>query len=234
MQQHVASAPRIVMGIFTVFAGVLYGHTGFDVFINGYKSKNWKQTIGTVVQEEGETYNPYDPNKLIVPTIQYNADQKVLDPDTNQQVTIHRQFINRNYSYSFFGLSRKDVKELKLTDHLIPNTKVKLFYDPQDPKESVVVPGMSYGTLQTSALGIGCILSGLTFGLAKEDILSWSGLRKNKLAGGIFGFSMLLMLSSFSIPVFVKRQVFEGTEEERKARWIDPYIVKAEETSSNK
>ncbi|KAG2386811.1 hypothetical protein C9374_001846 [Naegleria lovaniensis] len=222
---------RIILGGAFCFAGLVYGSMGWEPFMDGYHSTTprFKETVGTVIEPHGQTYDRRDPNHLIVPVIEFKAEEKHQDSSEHSNSTTpiiaYRTLHNKVYSNLFFGLDKRDVAQLNIPQYMPPGTRVKVWYDEKDPTHSVVVPGMAWGAMETNAFALSSIITGVVLGSCADDLSKVENMKKYKVRVGILGLALVMMAASMSIPSRLRKYVLQGTEEERRKRWVDPYIV---------
>ncbi|KAF0984699.1 hypothetical protein FDP41_000598 [Naegleria fowleri] len=232
---------RIVFGSLFCVAGLIYGSFGWEPFMDGYHSTTprFKETIGTVIEPHGQTYDRRDPNHLIMPVIEFKVEEKHYENsssldndhlsssslDSRKPTIAYRTLRNKIYSNLFFGLDKRDVEQLHLPEYMPPGTRVKVWYDQKDPTHSVVVPGMAWGAMETNAFALGSCITGLVLGSCADDLSKIENLKKHKVRVGLLGFALIMMTASMMIPSRLRKYVLQGTEEERRKRWVDPYIV---------
>lgn len=219
-------AARLMMGGLVCSTGVLFGTVGYEPFVNGIKSKNWKQVTGVVVEPAGESYELLDPSRLLLPVVEFKIEEHVKEtPEQVKPTIVYRTLTNKTYSYELFGLNRNDIGQLHITEHIRPGTHVTVRYDESNPTNNVIVPGYNIASGGVMMLSLTGILSGIIIAMSKEEILAWNNFKKFKIRSGILSASLVAVGICAYLPSVVKKQILSHTDEEIKKKWIDPYIV---------
>lgn len=140
---------RASSGLLFALAGLLLGIGmlcwGTTTIVRATQSESWSSTQGTVLFAEVEKQTRYRRNSKGVRTT-----RTVYVPRIRYRYTVDGQ----EYTGSTIGHDTSEVRDAIETGQYVPGAPITVYYNPEDPSEAVLAPGLAGSAFAPCLLGV--------------------------------------------------------------------------------
>lgn len=139
----------LVLSISFLLVGTLFSVKSLYLILNAYKSKSWPTVNGIIVSSEIEQKSVMDSHRK-----QYRL-----------KIFYYYYVNNEKYESERISFSEKSyptkIKAQEQLDKYTKNSNIKVFYNPQNPTQSVIEPGWDWQNWGSIIIGVICFLIGI-------------------------------------------------------------------------
>lgn len=140
---------RCVLGVFLIGPGLMAWRT-FKDWLKGRRSLIWPSATGVVKDSMIHVYKARN-----------EGERTLYEPQvTYEYEVVGLRFENKKQSYNPLSLIRSEIAAKDFIEKFRPGSRVEVFYDPENPKESVLKKGSRGGFLRSFGLFLVAVFAG--------------------------------------------------------------------------